>query len=79
MSVVDTTLVWDAAGGTITATYNQQAGATADRMLRQSVFDMTGYFKTVSELLTAGEEQDFYTTSPTGNPCFYVPSGVDGC
>ena len=79
LSVVDTTLVWDAAGGTITATYNQQAGATADRMLRQSVFDMTGYFKTVSELLTAGEEQDFYTTSPTGNPCFYVPSGVDGC
>ena len=33
--------------------------------------DVSGYLKTAQEVLTAGAESTFYTTSPTGSDCFF--------
>lgn len=42
---------------------------------------VTGYFKTTADILTEGENSNFYKTGPTYNPCafFQDPSIVDGC
>ena len=36
--------------------------------------DMSGYLVSASDILIAGEASSFYTTSPTGNECFFNPN-----
>lgn len=42
---------------------------------------VTSYFKTTADILTQGENSNFYKTGPTYNPCafFQDPSIVDAC
>lgn len=39
--------------------------------------DVTSYFKTSVEVLSAGEQNPFYTTGPTANPCFFIQDSVE--
>lgn len=36
--------------------------------------DVSGYLKTALDVLAAGGQSTFYTTSPTGNECFFNPN-----
>lgn len=36
--------------------------------------DVSGYLVSASDILSAGEASSFYTTSPTGNECFFNPN-----
>jgi len=38
----------------------------------QVALDMSGYFKTTTEILDRGATDNFYTTGPTQSPCFFA-------
>lgn len=41
--------------------------------------DVTTYFKSVDEIFLAGEEDGFYLTGPTANPCFFERDNYEQC
>jgi hypothetical protein len=51
--------------------FYSQGSFTVDLASGGVSLDVSGYLKTAEEVLTAGAESTFYTTSPTGSDCFY--------
>ena len=65
------------------ATFSEASGAYFDNQQQQVVIDFAQhtmavtlavgqYFQSVVDVLAAGEQDPFYTTSPTQNQCFYT-------
>ena len=59
VSFLDASIAYDSANTILTVNFTNNT-----KMLMEVYFDMSSYLKTVEEILTAGEESNFYQTSP---------------
>ena len=59
------------------AAYYSQGNFTVDLNSGGITLDVSGYIKTAEEVLAMGEESSFYSTSPTGNECFFTQESCD--